>query len=168
MCVSTAPLCPIHHREQIRRYRGGVVFSMLPTSVKDTVEDAVWAVGPSIFDFTQAASYDRYGVMLAWGSRRPCVDNVGHGARRVASCSNSSAATCGDKGRQLSSKSHCCSLLRRGFCVRLLMEVGWMVCFLFPHSRILTPPWGDWEPWETPLGGAGPNSNRFTKLQDKM
>lgn len=32
------------------------------------------------------------------------------------------------------------------------------------HSSILTPPCGDWAPWEIPLGGAGPNSNRFTKL----
>lgn len=35
---------------------------------------------------------------------------------------------------------------------------------MFFHSRILTPPCGDWGPWESPLGGAGPNSNRFTKL----
>lgn len=46
-----------------------------------------------------------------------------------------------------------------------LWEVG-AVCFglLFFYRRIFTPPWGDCEPWVTPLGGAGPNSSRFTRL----
>lgn len=35
------------------------------------------------------------------------------------------------------------------------------------YSRSLTPPCGDWGPWDTTLGGAGPNSNRFTKLKDE-
>lgn len=74
----------------------------------------------------------------------------------------------GDNGRQLSSKkSHCCSLLRReveresGEVMEGRREVARP---FFSHSRILTPPCGDWVPWESPLGGAGPNSNRFTKL----
>lgn len=60
--------------------------------------------------------------------------------------------------RKRRSMSHCCRL--RTF--------GKVCAFASSQSRIFTPPWGDWEPWEMPLGGAGPNSNRFTKLQQKI
>lgn len=46
------------------------------------------------------------------------------------------------------------------------MEEG--ASLLMPsHKRILTPPCGEWGPWERLLGGAGPNSSRFTKLAKK-
>ena len=156
---------------------------MLPAhhSVKDTAEDIVWAVDSPFLDFTRAAVLplpydDRYGVMLAWGGRSPCTDYVGRGARRERGFLvwNSSAGARGDEGRrQLSPKSRCCSLLRLergrgGVRGRQVVEGERCFAFFFSHSRILTPPCGDWAPWETPLGGAGPNSNRFTKLQEDV
>lgn len=68
-CVFQQPRCAWSTTENKSGDRGVVFFNATHHIVKDTVEDAVWAVGPSFFDFTQAASYDRYGVMLAWGSR---------------------------------------------------------------------------------------------------
>lgn len=51
-----------------------------------------------------------------------------------------------------------------------VIEIGerGQLIFCSSHNRILTPPCGDCAPCEDPLGGAGPNSNLFTKLQDKI
>lgn len=104
-------------------------------------------------------------VILARGCRSPYVVYVGHGA-----------GTRWQQGKtaQFLKKSSCCGLLRRevekesGSGYGRKEGGGGDSPDFFSHSRILTPPCGDWVPWESPLGGAGPNSNRFTKLQDKM
>lgn len=62
----------IHHRERIGGYRG--FLNATHHRVNDTAEDSVssrFSVPP----------FGRYGVVPAWGSRRPCADYV---ARRVA------------------------------------------------------------------------------------